>query len=390
MILPAVAEESAATWPQQRDKLVKENEALKQRIEQLESQISSSSESTTDAFDVLDINLKDAVQFNWGFQGALQGAGTPNQAGIGAFLPIGVGENSVFFIDALANANFLDFDGYSSIINTEVAGTTISTSTRLGFRWLNGDRSWMYGINAGYDSRPINTGNADSGVTLYDKESVFFQQVAAGLEAVSDTWNFNAYALIPVGDTEQRLNSRYLGGALDTYGLDVGYFITPDLNASVGYYYQQGDLDDADGSGVQVALDYVIADGLTLGVNLSHDEAFDTRFSGNISYRFGSNSSATAIEKKAWEMPTIKSLSESVKNRNIRVHDAKDLRSSTCPVFDARNGLLRGYLSPTSHLTIQTLSGGVQPQTHRHFHYTTIIHCSPGAPKATEHGWEPS
>ena len=31
---------------------------------------------------VTEINLKDAVQFNWGFQGALQGAGTPNQAGI--------------------------------------------------------------------------------------------------------------------------------------------------------------------------------------------------------------------------------------------------------------------------------------------------------------------
>ena len=155
---------------------------------------------------VMEINLKDAVQFNWGFQGALQGAGTPNQAGIGAFLPIAVGENSVLFIDALANANFGDRDGESSIVNTEVAGTTISTSTRLGYRWLNGDRSWMYGLNAGYDSRPMNTGNADSGVTLYDKESAFFQQIAAGLEAVSDTWNFNAYALVPIGDSEQNLN----------------------------------------------------------------------------------------------------------------------------------------------------------------------------------------
>jgi len=103
---------------------------------------------------VMEINLKDAVQFNWGFQGALQGAGTPNQAGIGAFLPIAVGENSVFFLDALANANFSDREGESSIVNTDVAGTTISTSTRLGYRWLNGDRSWMYAINAGYDSRP--------------------------------------------------------------------------------------------------------------------------------------------------------------------------------------------------------------------------------------------
>ena len=49
---------------------------------------------------MIEINLKDAVQFNWGFQGALQGAGTPNLAGIGAFLPIAIGENSVWFIDA--------------------------------------------------------------------------------------------------------------------------------------------------------------------------------------------------------------------------------------------------------------------------------------------------
>ena len=52
---------------------------------------------------VMSISLKDVVKPTIGFQGALQGAGTPDQAGIGAFLPIAVGENSVFFIDALAN-----------------------------------------------------------------------------------------------------------------------------------------------------------------------------------------------------------------------------------------------------------------------------------------------
>jgi len=47
----------------------------------------------------MEINLKDAVRFNWGFQSALQGAGTTNQAGIGAFLPVAIGENSIWFID---------------------------------------------------------------------------------------------------------------------------------------------------------------------------------------------------------------------------------------------------------------------------------------------------
>ena len=94
-----------------------------------------------DLGDVMSISLKDVVKPTIGFQGALQGAGTPNQAGIGGFLPIVVGENSVLFADVLANANFADFNNCSSIINTTVAGTTISTSSRLGYRWLNGDRN---------------------------------------------------------------------------------------------------------------------------------------------------------------------------------------------------------------------------------------------------------
>jgi hypothetical protein len=97
----------------------------------------------------------------------------------------------------LVNANFNDYGNYSSIINTEVSGTTFSTSTRLGYRWLNSNRSWMFGVNAGYDSRPMATGPADTGVNVTNSQTVFFQQVAAGVEAVSNTWNFNAYALVP-------------------------------------------------------------------------------------------------------------------------------------------------------------------------------------------------
>ena len=73
---------------------------------------------------VMGVNLRDAVKFNYGFQGALQGAGTPNQAGLGAFIPLHVGSNGVAFVDVLVNANFSDYSGYSSIINTDVSGTT--------------------------------------------------------------------------------------------------------------------------------------------------------------------------------------------------------------------------------------------------------------------------
>ena len=66
-----------------------------------------------------------------------------------------------------------------------------------------------------------------------------------------DRWQYcfkQCNGLPPISDTEQQLNWFYQGGALDTYGLDVGYFITPAINASVGYYYQNGDLGAADGT----------------------------------------------------------------------------------------------------------------------------------------------
>ncbi len=280
---------------------------------------------STEAADlgVMGVNLRDAVKFNYGFQGALQGAGTPNQAGVGAFIPLHVGSNSVAFVDVLVNANFSDYSGYSSIINTEVSGTTFSTSTRLGYRWLNSNRSWMFGVNAGYDSRPMATGPADTGIPVTGSQTVFFQQVAASLEAVSNSWNFNAYALVPIGTTNATLNSVYQGGSLDTYGLDAGYAITPQLKASIGYYYQNGDLNTADGSGVRGRLAYNLTNGPTVGANLSYDQAFETRVSADIKYRFGTNGyGAPSIRKhQPIVMPAIQALSSTPANRDARVHD---------------------------------------------------------------------
>jgi hypothetical protein len=259
----------------------------------------------------------------------LQGAGTPNQAGTGGFLPLSVGDNSVWFVDALANVNFADRAGDSSIINTDVAGTTISTSTLVGYRWLNGDRSWMYGLNAGYDSRPINTGGTDTGINVSGTEkSAFFQKVAVNAEAVSNDWNFNSYALIPIGDTEQGLNFFCQGSALNTYGLDVGYFITPQLNASVGYYSQNGDLGTADESGVLGRVAYEVSNGFTAGVNISYDEAFETRLSADLKVRFG-GAATTTQRKDVQQQPVINALT-SPSNRDIRVHDSRRMVILTC------------------------------------------------------------
>ena len=90
---------------------------------------------------------------------------------------------------------------------------------------------------------------------------------------------------------------------MQTYGLDAGYNITPSLLASAGGYYQNGELDDdgnpeADGLGIQGRLAYEISSGLTAGVNISYDEAFDTRVSADIKVRFGVTSTTTQRNAK--------------------------------------------------------------------------------------------
>ena len=147
-------------------------------------------------------------------------------------------------------------------------------------------------------------------------------ETASALKA--SCWNFNAYALVPVGEKEAQLNSVYQGGSLNTYGLDVGYLITPVVNASVGYYYQNGDLGTADGSGVLGRVAYEMTSGVTAGVNISYDEAFDTRVSADLKVRFG-GASTTAKRKAVQQLPVINALTSTPSNRDVRVHDPKFL-----------------------------------------------------------------
>ena len=60
--------------------------------------------------------------------------------------------------------------------------------------------------------------------------------------------------------------------------------------------------------------------GITAGVNISYDEAFNTRVSADIKVRFG-GASTTAAKKKKWENPRINVLTATPKNRDVRVHD---------------------------------------------------------------------
>jgi hypothetical protein len=291
---------------------------------------------------VMSVSLKDAVKLNYGLQGQLQGAGTPNEAGIGGFIPLRVGKQSVTFLDVLANVNFADYPGYSSIKNTTVAGGTVSTSTRLGQRWLNGDRSWMYGVNFGYDSRPMATGPSDTGVNVSNSQTVFFQQLALNVEAVSNKWSALGYWLMPIGqyrwgsDSNAQLNDVYGGDSLNTIGGDIAYNITPDVKLSLGYYYQDGDLGAGDSSGVKSRLAYDIANGVTVGFTYSYDAAFQSVATGDIKWRFGAKGYGSPKKQQPVVMPVIQALSTTPANRDVRVHDCiPDLgKRVICPDFE--------------------------------------------------------
>ena len=150
---------------------------------------------------------------------------------------------------------------------------------------------------------------------------------------MSDTWAFNAYALIPTGKTEAQLNSVYQGGSLNTYGLDAGYNLSPELQASVGYYYQQGDLGSADGSGVLGRIAYSINNNLTIGGNISHDNAFDTRVSADIKWHLNTNSGPSKETPKT--NPALEALTSSPSNRDVKVHDyrPRDVYINDSPVL---------------------------------------------------------
>lgn len=277
---------------------------------------------------IADAAEQTASKFDLRAIGQTQGAGVPNAVGAGVFIPLQSTATTVTYIDIEAKANLDDRSGDSSIINTDVAGTTLSTSTRIGYRWLN-ESGQMYGVYGGFDTRELKAGPVDTTVVVTDPRTVDFQQAAVGAEFVSNQWRFDVYALIPTGDTEQQLNSSYNGGALDTYGADVGYQINDKTQVTVGYYHQNGDETEADGGGVSAGLTHAITDNLTAGLKVSYDDAFETRVMATINWSFADLFKGDEAEKEATTTGATKALHASPEQRDVRVHDCAGMYNPT-------------------------------------------------------------
>ncbi|MDA7677607.1 hypothetical protein N8561_01815, partial [bacterium] len=118
-------------------------------------------------------------------------------------------------------------------------------------------------------------------------------------------------------------------------------FFTPSCRASAGYYYQHRDQEEVNGSGVRGRLAYEMASGVTAGVNISNDKAFDTRVSADLKVRFG----GAAVQ----QLPVINALKSTPSNRDVRVHD--DLCSISIPPRRDVNGNILYDLTSTCGCT---------------------------------------
>ena len=308
-----------------------------------------------------DKSVQDAVTFDLRAIGQTQGAGVPNAIGAGAFVPLHATSNAVTYVDVEAKANLDDRSGDSSIINTDVAGTTLSTSTRLGYRWINDVGDWIYGVYAGYDTRELKAGPVDTNAAVFDPRTVDFQQVAIGAEAVSNQWSVHAYALRPTGTTDKQINSHYQGGALDSVGIDAGYQINEKTKATVGYYHQNGDVGGASGSGATAGLSYDINDNLTAGIKVSYDDTFETRVMATINYTFGNLFKSDEEEKEATPNVVINALSTSPEQRDVRVNDALTRCASAMTMGRARRGCGCGQRPDLTDLELSRITTDKRP-----------------------------
>jgi len=259
--------------------------------------------------------VKDYAPFSWNLIGGSQEAGAPSNFGVNFFIPLTSDYFSLYYLDFESSIFLPDLNNnYSSNVSAQL-GRPVTTSTRFGRRWLTQDKSSMFGVNLGFDTRPVERSSLST---------ISFNQMAVGIELVKENIDFNVYGLIPTGDSKQDLNPRREMSVLETYGIDLGINHTDSLKSYIGYYYQNSDISGTEGSGFKGSLEYEITDNITLDTTYTHDDLFSSRVKAGFKITFGE-----AVKKK-YTSPVIQSLSEKVKNRKIRtITKAKVLTTSS-------------------------------------------------------------
>lgn len=262
-----------------------------------------------DLGDVISINFEDVVKFNWGFQGGLQDSGITNRIGVGFFYPFSIKPNSVWFLDGRFDLNLGDYNispEYlsSSINDVQVQGVSISTSTRLGYRWIDLHLNRGFSVSAGYDSRPLVAGfpmNEFIKVATAFRggpQTQFFQQLALSAATSGEKSKVSAYGLFPIGEYGIGSNKvapiygYYAASPLMTTGVDVEYMVIPSIKVLAGFYYQSNEsepplyVDPVSGFGFKAQLTGDISDYSSIYARMTRDLNFKTRYSAGFIVRF--------------------------------------------------------------------------------------------------------
>jgi hypothetical protein len=266
-------------------------------------------DSGADDLGVMSINLKEMAKFSWGFQGSLQDAGVTNRIGAGFFYPFYTKVNKMLFLDSRFDLNLGDYNVSpeflsSSINDVQVQGVSVSTSTRLGYRWIDRNLNRAFGFSAGYDSRPLIAGfpmdDFIKEFTAYrgGPQTQFFQQIGLSVVTAGEKSKVAAYSLLPIGEYgigSQKVASIYgLYGAspLMTAGIDLEYEVFPSVKALTGFYYQSNEselplyIDPVSGFGFKVKLTGDINSYSSIYAKMTRDLNFKTRYSAGFIFRF--------------------------------------------------------------------------------------------------------
>ena len=224
------------------------------------------------------------VQSNGGIGFQSQSSGSANTVSGYWFAPLKrSAKGDLLFLDLSGNLNIGGSTPQANDVN-------VGASMRLGYRWLKPDQRWIYGVNAGIDTRPA-----------YNS---YTWQAGVGAEALSRSFEIRLNGYIPFANTNDLYqsgwgNASLLGDRLILDGFnryvvavgrldaEAGIPLKRWKNASLwtygGYYYQYGDY-LAGSSGVRARAEMRVGNQLALGATLSYDSLFETQANGYIRY----------------------------------------------------------------------------------------------------------
>ena len=224
------------------------------------------------------------IEANGGLVFQSQGGGTPNTFSGYLFAPLSQGAlGEVLFLDVVANLNL----GGALVQQTNV---NAGASTRLGYRWLSPDQRWMYGFNAGVDTRQAYTQYAF--------------QAGVGAEALNRNVELRANGYIPFSNQADRyatgwtnaylVNNQLLLDGWNRYVVSLGGV---NLEAGVplarwgkdslwlyGSYYYLGGNYVSGSSGVRGRAEVRVGSQLSVGATLSYDNLFQLQATGYLRY----------------------------------------------------------------------------------------------------------